>query len=168
LRSSTPTASPTKLAANGSTPRLATNHTVAPPNSAGTTGSWTPRGKADADDSPKPSRQRTGSRMATTSSVSPSHGNSLSKLQPSQVRTLREGFQILDRDGDGVVNRDDVADMLTQLGTPLHDGLMVEFSRFKTNTIACRPPVKRIRRFSGFPAFSASNHGNARLYKYAG
>ena len=45
------------------------------------------------------------------------HGNALSKLQPTQVRTLRDGFQILDRDCDGVVNREDVADMLSQLGT---------------------------------------------------
>ncbi|KZZ95896.1 EF-hand-like domain protein [Moelleriella libera RCEF 2490] len=45
-------------------------------------------------------------------------GNALSQLQPSQVRTLRDGFQILDRDCDGVVNRDDVADMLSQLGLP--------------------------------------------------
>lgn len=44
------------------------------------------------------------------------HGNALSQLQPAQARTLRDGFQILDRDCDGVVNRDDVADMLTQLG----------------------------------------------------
>lgn len=44
------------------------------------------------------------------------HGNALSQLQPAQVRTLREGFQILDRDSDGVVNREDVADMLNQLG----------------------------------------------------
>ncbi len=29
---------------------------------------------------------------------------------------LRDGFQILDRDSDGIVNRDDVADMLNQLG----------------------------------------------------
>ena len=43
-------------------------------------------------------------------------GNALSQLQPAQVRTLRDGFQILDRDSDGVVNREDVADMLTQLG----------------------------------------------------
>jgi Ca2+-binding EF-hand superfamily protein len=47
-----------------------------------------------------------------------SHGNALSQLQPAQVRTLRDGFQILDRDCDGVVNRDDVADMLSQLGLP--------------------------------------------------
>lgn len=44
-------------------------------------------------------------------------GNALSHLQPAQVRVLRDGFQIMDRDGDGVVNREDVADMLTQLGT---------------------------------------------------
>ncbi|KAI0391515.1 EF-hand [Xylariaceae sp. FL0594] len=47
------------------------------------------------------------------------HNNSdLSRLQPPQVRMLRDGFQILDRDGDGVVDRQDVADMLTQLGLP--------------------------------------------------
>lgn len=46
----------------------------------------------------------------------PAAGNAVSQLPVSQVRTLREGFQILDRDSDGVVNRDDVADMLTQLG----------------------------------------------------
>lgn len=34
------------------------------------------------------------------------------------MRTLREGFQILDRDSDGIVNREDVADMLNQLGLP--------------------------------------------------
>lgn len=45
------------------------------------------------------------------------NGNALSQLQPAQVRTLRDGFQILDRDCDGVVNRDDVSDMLNQLGT---------------------------------------------------
>lgn len=43
-------------------------------------------------------------------------GNALAKLQPAQVRELREGFQVLDRDSDGQVGREDVADMLTQLG----------------------------------------------------
>jgi Ca2+-binding EF-hand superfamily protein len=47
------------------------------------------------------------------------HGNALSQLQPAQVRVLRDGFQILDRDGDGTVNREDVVDMLTQLGAYL-------------------------------------------------
>lgn len=31
---------------------------------------------------------------------------------------MREGFQILDRDNDGFVNREDVVDMLTNLGQP--------------------------------------------------
>jgi Ca2+-binding EF-hand superfamily protein len=44
------------------------------------------------------------------------NGNALSQLQPPQVRMLREGFEILDRDSDGVINREDVAEMLTQLG----------------------------------------------------
>jgi Ca2+-binding EF-hand superfamily protein len=42
--------------------------------------------------------------------------NALSKLQPAQVRELREGFQILDRDSDGQVGREDIAEMLAQLG----------------------------------------------------
>jgi len=46
------------------------------------------------------------------------NGNALSQLQPTQVRTLKEGFEILDRDSDGVLDREDVADMLTQLGLP--------------------------------------------------
>jgi len=44
--------------------------------------------------------------------------NALSKLQPNQVRELRESFQILDRDSNGIVGREDVAEMLTQLGLP--------------------------------------------------
>lgn len=39
-----------------------------------------------------------------------------SKLQPAQVRELREGFQTLDRDSDGLVVREDVLDMFAQLG----------------------------------------------------
>lgn len=31
---------------------------------------------------------------------------------------MREGFQILDRDNDGQVNREDIVDMLTNLGMP--------------------------------------------------
>jgi Ca2+-binding EF-hand superfamily protein len=42
--------------------------------------------------------------------------NALSKLTPAQIRELREGFQILDRDNDGRIGREDVADMLIQLG----------------------------------------------------
>ena len=51
-----------------------------------------------------------------TTSQSAAENNTLSKLQPAQVRELRDGFQLLDRDSDGQVSRDDVADMLAQLG----------------------------------------------------
>ncbi|KAH8176372.1 EF-hand domain-containing protein [Sarocladium implicatum] len=54
----------------------------------------------------------------TTAKQALGNGNALSQLQPAQVSALRDGFQILDRDCDGVVNRDDVADMLNQLGLP--------------------------------------------------
>lgn len=43
-------------------------------------------------------------------------GDALAKLPPSQVREMREAFQILDRDSDGRVNKDDVSDVLTNLG----------------------------------------------------
>lgn len=38
------------------------------------------------------------------------------KLPPNQMREIREAFQVLDRDNDGLVNKDDVADVLTNLG----------------------------------------------------
>ncbi|MCJ1455262.1 hypothetical protein MMC28_005616 [Mycoblastus sanguinarius] len=93
-------------------------------------GSWTPRGLApsfgtnrDAPVSP------TRSSSVATAIALPSqsqfinggrthvNGDALSKLPASQVREMREGFQILDRDNDGLVNRDDVVDMLTNLGS---------------------------------------------------
>ncbi|KAK3948536.1 hypothetical protein QBC32DRAFT_54547 [Pseudoneurospora amorphoporcata] len=65
---------------------------------------------------PSPSIPRTTTSASTMSMGT--GGNAMSQLQPSQVRTLREGFQILDRDSDGVVVREDVIDMLNQLGLP--------------------------------------------------
>ncbi|KAJ5156964.1 uncharacterized protein N7482_008064 [Penicillium canariense] len=38
------------------------------------------------------------------------------KLPANQVREIREAFQVLDRDNDGLVNKDDVADVLMNLG----------------------------------------------------
>jgi Ca2+-binding EF-hand superfamily protein len=72
-----------------------------------------------AEDDPNRSSAAAGGVKGVAASKSSvvAHGNALSQLQPSQVRTLREGFDILDRDGDGTVNREDVADMLNQLGT---------------------------------------------------
>jgi Ca2+-binding EF-hand superfamily protein len=43
--------------------------------------------------------------------------DALSRLPPVQLRDMREAFQALDRDNDGTVNRDDVADVLSNLGT---------------------------------------------------
>lgn len=45
-----------------------------------------------------------------------SDGDALARLPAAQVKEMREGFQILDRDNDGQVTRDDVVDMLTNLG----------------------------------------------------
>lgn len=42
--------------------------------------------------------------------------DTLSKLPPAQLREMRESFQVLDRDNDGQINREDVADILLNLG----------------------------------------------------
>lgn len=63
------------------------------------------------------------SRMRSTQAAGLLNGNALSQLPAGQVRTLRDSFQILDRDCDGVVNREDVADMLQQLGRHCPIGL---------------------------------------------
>ncbi|KAF7587187.1 hypothetical protein BBP40_007572 [Aspergillus hancockii] len=39
-----------------------------------------------------------------------------SRLAPAQLREIREAFQVLDRDNDGSVNKDDVADVLVNIG----------------------------------------------------
>ena len=44
------------------------------------------------------------------------------KLPPAQLREIREAFQVLDRDNDGQVNRDDVADILRDLGMDMLAG----------------------------------------------
>lgn len=44
------------------------------------------------------------------------NSDALSKLNPAQVRELREAFQVLDRDSDGLVGAEDVVDMLNSLG----------------------------------------------------
>ncbi|PGH23262.1 hypothetical protein AJ80_02678 [Polytolypa hystricis UAMH7299] len=40
----------------------------------------------------------------------------LAKLPPAQLREMREAFQVFDRDNDGQVNREDVAEVLLNLG----------------------------------------------------
>ncbi|KAI2789031.1 hypothetical protein POX_e07057 [Penicillium oxalicum] len=50
-----------------------------------------------------------------------------SKLPAHQVREIREAFQVLDRDNDGLVNKDDVADVLSNIG---QDASPARLSRF--------------------------------------
>lgn len=38
------------------------------------------------------------------------------RLAPAQLREIREAFQVLDRDNDGLVDREDVADILANVG----------------------------------------------------
>lgn len=124
LRQTTPSASPTKAGRVNSNSRFVSSSASTPASSAN---SLTPRATAPpppqhqqsptADDmfgSPRSQRAPLASTASTATAIG--HGNALSQLQPAQVRTLREGFQILDRDSDGIVNREDVADMLNQLG----------------------------------------------------
>lgn len=54
--------------------------------------------------------------MAKTNGDGAVDNDSLEKLRPAQLREMREAFQALDRDSDGQVNRDDVADILLNLG----------------------------------------------------
>ncbi|OWP03415.1 hypothetical protein B2J93_7433 [Marssonina coronariae] len=91
--------------------------------------------------------------------------NALSKLQPAQVRELREGFQVLDRDSDGQIGREDIADMLTQLGLSANSSDITAFFPPSTsqtislpaflNSIAVHlaalgPPADMLSAFSAF------------------
>ncbi|KAH8895134.1 EF-hand [Thozetella sp. PMI_491] len=104
LRQSTPTAAGLKSPGGTSRSRFAQSSDSTP-----TADRWTPRAGTSS---------LVETRSAAPPTKSTSHSNALSQLQPAQVRMLRDGFQILDRDSDGVVNRDDIADMLNQLGLP--------------------------------------------------
>ncbi|KAF5574664.1 myosin regulatory light chain 1 [Fusarium pseudocircinatum] len=116
LRHTTPTGSPTKAGPFGSTSRFAR-----PSTPTSTQPSWTPKAKTPVRDEMNSSPSRMSPvAVAPRTPVSKSlgNGNALSQLQATQVRTLRDAFQIMDRDCDGVVNREDVTDMLNQLGLP--------------------------------------------------
>jgi Ca2+-binding EF-hand superfamily protein len=56
-----------------------------------------------------------------------SNSNSLSKLAPAQTRSLREAFQILDRDSDNLITPSDILEMHTQLGLPSPPNLTNQF-----------------------------------------
>ncbi|KAI1267407.1 EF-hand [Xylariaceae sp. FL1019] len=121
-RQTTPTPSPTKPPGVGPSIHTPSRFSNATPtqDSQARTPRWQPStaSTAIASQSLGSPVQMSSRAPPVTSHQSVSHGNALSQLQPAQVRVLRDGFQILDRDSDGVVNREDVADMLAQLGLP--------------------------------------------------
>ncbi|KAB5516903.1 hypothetical protein GE09DRAFT_1158838 [Coniochaeta sp. 2T2.1] len=110
----TPLSSPFKSAQQ---PRL-TDSSMTTPTAAQSRS--TPRGLVAEQTTPshKPAHHHSSTPKTSMPAAGNINGNALSHLQPTQVRTLREGFEILDRDSDGVVDRSDVGDMLTQLGLP--------------------------------------------------
>ncbi|KAI0202245.1 EF-hand [Astrocystis sublimbata] len=139
-RQTTPTPSPTKNAslftpsrlANPSTPTKP--QTQSHPQTTQDSEGRTPRSRFASVDIMEPTSGSLGSpvniasRTPAKASHQPiGHGTALSQLQPAQVRVLRDGFQIMDRDSDGVVNREDVVDMLTQLGLPANPSDISQF-----------------------------------------
>ncbi|KAE8350204.1 hypothetical protein BDV28DRAFT_139537 [Aspergillus coremiiformis] len=64
-------------------------------------------------ESPSASPTRSGARIMGMTAAS---SDAASKLAPAQLREIREAFQVLDRDNDGSVNKDDVADVLVNIG----------------------------------------------------
>ncbi|KAE8371251.1 hypothetical protein BDV26DRAFT_136485 [Aspergillus bertholletiae] len=66
------------------------------------------RGVNSPDGSPRVGAQTMGMTVGSSDAAS--------KLAPAQLREIREAFQVLDRDNDGLVNKDDVADVLVNIG----------------------------------------------------
>ncbi|KAI5300607.1 hypothetical protein KEM56_002329 [Ascosphaera pollenicola] len=54
--------------------------------------------------------------LNTAARPPPFQNDAVSRLPTAQVRELRESFQVLDRDNDGTITREDVAEMLISLG----------------------------------------------------
>ncbi|KAK0646683.1 hypothetical protein B0T16DRAFT_167846 [Cercophora newfieldiana] len=157
IRQTTPLTSPSRPGPLTGAPRFSVG-----PASTTTTESWTPRGGSVADEGHTPQPR---SAVRSPAPKPMGHGNAMSQLQPSQVRTLREGFQILDRDSDGVVNREDVADMLNQLGLPSNPSDVSAFfppsapqtmtmalflSSLATSLAALSPSTELLSAFSAF------------------
>ncbi|KAL2849144.1 EF-hand [Aspergillus pseudoustus] len=67
------------------------------------------RGGSALDSSPSSLEAKATSMMAATSDAA-------ARLAPAQLREIREAFQVLDRDNDGFVDKDDVADVLANIG----------------------------------------------------
>ncbi|RDW70829.1 putative calmodulin [Aspergillus mulundensis] len=67
------------------------------------------RGASTLNTSPSSIAAKATSMMAASSDAA-------ARLAPAQLREIREAFQVLDRDNDGFVDKDDVADVLVNVG----------------------------------------------------
>ncbi|BCS19013.1 putative calmodulin [Aspergillus puulaauensis] len=67
------------------------------------------RGASAIDSSPSSMEAKATSMMAASSDAA-------ARLAPAQLREIREAFQVLDRDNDGFVDKEDVADVLVNVG----------------------------------------------------
>lgn len=54
-------------------------------------------------------------RVRTSGTATAANGTA-TNFAAVQMREIREAFQVLDRDNDGTINKDDVADVLVNLG----------------------------------------------------
>ncbi|KAI1432937.1 EF-hand [Xylaria sp. CBS 124048] len=118
-RQATPTSSPSKLGSLCTPSRLANLSPTTTPtqeSESRTPRVFTPSQNVPSSPPLASSPHMSSTVQATSLHQSVGHINALSQLQPAQVRGLRDGFQLMDRDSDGVVNREDVVDMLSQLG----------------------------------------------------
>ncbi|KAI1467268.1 EF-hand [Daldinia caldariorum] len=163
IKYTTPTPSPAKPSGLHTPSRFAA--TVESPTSSE---GLTPRGYGQTNDMPFTQSLASPPHIASRA-PSPLHaaaqGNALSQLQPAQLRVLRDVFQILDRDSDGVVNREDVVDMLNQLGLPSKQSdisqffppggpqtttLAVFLNSIATTLVAMSPSAELLSAFSAF------------------
>ncbi|KAI9668688.1 MAG: hypothetical protein M1829_005301 [Trizodia sp. TS-e1964] len=105
---------PTSISSKPSTPHQSPTKSIKPVGGF----DWTPRGLSSIKAEPS-------SPLADALTASPAKrrlrepaesGGALSRLNNSQVRELRECFQLLDRNSDGYIGKEDVSDMLANLG----------------------------------------------------
>lgn len=109
----TPVQSPSKLnqsyTANEDETSIETNEPISQPKF---TGELPPLPTKGASSPSSPSRMA----GLKSNSMTPERSDAATNLSAAQLREIREAFQVLDRDNDGFVDRDDVADVLANLG----------------------------------------------------
>ncbi|RKF73307.1 putative calcium-binding ef-hand protein [Golovinomyces cichoracearum] len=154
LRQSTPSLSPTKMVTTTTTPsRLSRSST---PVSEEKNTNY----QQSSYSSPHPKRENLKSSDRSVSqtqqfggvlaSKSTMNRNTLSKLQPAQVRELREAFQVLDRDSDGLsANSSDISTFFPSPSTQSVT-LPVYLNSLADNLSALSPSSELISAFSAF------------------